>query len=111
MNITSETHLAAVVIRLEGEFTADEVDHFRREVKESMSSSSSHYIIDCQDLALIDSLGLESFLWLSDELSRQSNKLRFTNVNETVSSVFELTRLDRVFNVHENVEAAAKSFA
>ena len=109
MNISSETHLAAVVLRLEGEFTIDEVDHFRRDVKESMETSNAHYIIDCEALTLIDSVGLESFLWLSEELSKSGNKLRFANVSQTVSCVFELTRLDRVFNVHDCVESAARS--
>ena len=110
MNISSETHLAAVVLKRDGEFTADVADQFRREVKDILQSSDSNFIIDCQCMQLIDSVGLESLLWLSDELNRNGQKLRFTNVPETVKSVFELTRLSRVFNVHDNVESAARSF-
>ena len=80
MNISSETHLAAVVLKLDGEFTADVADQFRREVKDILQSSDSNFIIDCQCMQLIDSVGLESLLWLSDELHRNGQKLRFTNV-------------------------------
>lgn len=111
MNIHSETHLAAVVLRIEGELTIDEVDHFRRDVKESIENGSTHFIIDCEPLSLIDSVGLESFLWLSEELSKSGHKLRFANVSESIACVFELTRLDRVFNVHNCVESAARSVA
>ena len=67
-------------------------------------------ILDCSDLDLVDSAGLESLLWLTDELDKQGNKLRFASVSQTVTRAFELTRLERVFNVHDNVEAAARSF-
>lgn len=111
MNITSESHLAATVLTITGELTSDEADSFQRNVRETVENFSSNVIIDCAGLELIDSVGLESLLWLSDELHRNGNKLRFAAVSQTVQRVFELTRLDRVFNTHETVEAAARSFA
>ena len=35
----------------------------------------------------------------------------FASVPASAERVFELTRLDRVFSVHESVEHAARSFA
>ena len=111
MNITSETHLAATVLTITGELTVEEADRFQRDVRENVEQFNSNTIIDCSGLGLIDSVGLESLLWLSDELNRKGFKLNFVAVPEAVERVFELTRLDRVFSTHETVEAAARSVA
>jgi anti-sigma B factor antagonist len=111
MNLTSEAHRAATVICITGNLTVDDSDYFQREVRETVENFSTNVIIDCTSLGLIDSIGLESLLWLSDELIRAGNKLRFASVPEALERVFELTRLNRVFSSHETVEQAARSFA
>ena len=110
MNITAESHLAAVVFTITGELSVDEVDHFKRTIKEMLHDAPSDVILDCSGLDLVDSAGLESLLWLTDELDKQGKKLRFASVSQTVTRAFELTRLERMFYVHDNVEAAARSF-
>ena len=111
MNITSESHLGATVLTISGELTVDEADRFQRDVRENVNAFHSNLIIDCAGLSLIDSVGLESLLWLTDELTKVGNKLCFASVPSSAERVFELTRLDRVFSVHEQVEHAARSFA
>ena len=111
MNLTSESHLAATVLCIKGDLTADDADRFQRSVRETVEQFGTNVIIDCNELGLIDSVGLESLLWLSDELTKAGNKLRFASVPSTVERIFELTRLTRVFSCHGTVEQAARSFA
>jgi len=111
MNLTSENHLAATVLSIAGELTADDAVRFQRTARETLGNFNTNVIIDCSQLDLIDSVGLESLLWLSDELVKAGNKLRFASACSTVQRIFVLTRLDRVFSHHETVEQAARSFA
>ena len=67
-------------------------------------------ILDCRELDHIDSAGLETFLWLRDELNEHGCKLRLACVTETVIRAFEITRLERVFNTNDTIEGAARSF-
>ena len=111
MNITSESHLAATVLCITGDLTVDDTNCFQRSVRETVENFCTNVIVDCSNLGLIDSVGLESLLWLSDELSNAGSKLRFASVPTTVERTFELTRLNRVFILHRTVEQAARSFA
>ncbi|MBC8309446.1 MAG: STAS domain-containing protein [Phycisphaerales bacterium] len=111
MNITYESHQAALVFCITGDLTTDDADNFKRTVQEHLADTTRNIILDCKELGLVDSVGLESLLWLSDELNHDGNKLKFASVPETVQRIFELTRLNRVFSVHETVEQAARSFA
>ncbi|MBC8203479.1 MAG: STAS domain-containing protein [Planctomycetes bacterium] len=109
MNIASEQHVAAMVIQINGEMTADECDNFKRKMLEATNNFASDIIVDCTSLSLIDSVGLESLLWLSDEARRNKSRMRLACVPKTVSNILRLTRLDGAFSTHSNVEAAARS--
>ena len=109
MNITCESHLTAIVISLNGELTVDSEDQFKRTVQDAWHESPSNVILDCENLDMIDSIGLESFLWLSELLAQSNHQLRCANVNETIAQIFEFTRLERVFSVHDEIEEAARS--
>ena len=111
MNIASEQHLAAMVLRLDGELTVDDSNNFKRSIREVTNNFASDIIVDCTLLSLIDSVGLESLLWLSDEARRNKSRLRLACVPEIVLNIFCLTRLGGAFSTHISVEAAARSLS
>ena len=111
MNIASEQHVSAMVIKINGELTADDSDNFKRNILEATNNFASDIIVDCTSLSLIDSVGLELLLWLSDEARRNKSRLRLACVPEIVLNIFCLTRLSGAFSTHINVEAAARSLS
>jgi anti-sigma B factor antagonist len=111
MNIASEQHVSAMVIKINGELTADDSDNFKRNILEATNNFASDIIVDCTLLSLIDSVGLESLLWLSDEARRNKSRLRLACVPEMVLNIFCLTRLGGAFSTHISVEAAARSLS
>ncbi len=111
MNIASEQHVSAMVIKINGELTADDSDNFKRNILEATNNFASDIIVDCTLLTLIDSVGLESLLWLSDEARRNKSRLRLACVPEIVLNIFCLTRLGGAFSTHISVEAAARSLS
>ena len=111
MNIASEQHVSAMVIKINGELTADDSDNFKRNILEATNNFASDIIVDCTLLTLIDSVGLESLLWLSDAARRNKSRLRLACVPEIVLNIFCLTRLGGAFSTHISVEAAARSLS
>ena len=92
-----------------GERQADSADAFRRTCQDRFDAGVRDIVLDLEHLTLIDSAGLELLLWIIDEAANRSGQCRLVNPGETVRKIFEVTRLDRRFAVHESVEAAAKS--
>tara|TARA_B100001121_G_scaffold273459_1_gene260607 strand:- start:14914 stop:15264 length:351 start_codon:yes stop_codon:yes gene_type:complete len=111
MKMHFEEHRSAVVLRIEGEFTHEDVDVFRRRCQEWLERTTGSWILDGAGMERIDSAGLESLLWFADELRRAAGRLRLANLDDLVAKAMIVTRLDRRFEIHESIEQAARSLA
>lgn len=109
MKFSYEDHDRISVLRLSGELTADQADAFRRAVQDRFDSGIRDIVLDIEYMHLIDSAGLELLLWLMETVANRSGHLRLVKPDETVRKIFEITRLQRRFNVHDSIESAAKS--
>jgi anti-sigma B factor antagonist len=109
MKLSYEDHNAVSVLTLSGELTSDQADSFRRSCQDRFQANIRDIVLDLEHLSLIDSTGLESLLWLSEELGDRSGQLRLVNPDETIRKILEVTRLERRFNIHNSIESAAKS--
>lgn len=109
MKLSYEDHGTTTVITISGELMADQTDGFRRTCQDRLDTGIQNFVLNLEHLELVDSAGLEVLLWLSDIVSDHQGKLRLVSPDETVAKIFEVTRLERRFNVHQTIEAAAKS--
>lgn len=100
----------ACLLLLKGEFTADQVDNFRRSVLLRLEEQRiADFIVDCSELEYIDSQGLESLLWLNDLASERLGQVRLVSVPEHIKTVLRMTRLTVQLPSHENVRNALMS--
>ena len=109
MKISYEEHGAVCVLTLSGNFTSDQIDQFGRTMDERMASGSRHIVLDIAHVAIVDSAGLEAMLDLGDQLRATGGRLMIVNPDEVVRRILEITRLEREFDVHDTVEAAART--
>jgi anti-sigma B factor antagonist len=109
MKLSYEDHAVITVLTVSGDLTADQADGFRRACQERFEAGIRDIVLDMEHLTLLDSAGLELLLWLIDELGDHSGRLRLVNPDETVRKILQITRLERRFDIHETIEAAAKS--
>ena len=109
MKLSYEDHDVITVLTVSGELTSDSADAFRRTCQDRFDSGIRDIVLDLEHMTLVDSAGLELLLWIIDETANQGGQCRLVNPDETVRKIFEVTRLDRRFAVHDSVEAAAKS--
>jgi anti-sigma B factor antagonist len=109
MKFSFEDHDGTTVLTISGELTADQADSFRRSCLERFASGIHHVVLDLEHLTLVDSEGLEMLLWLREAAAERQGQLRLVKPDATVRKILEITRLDRRFETHDTVAAAAKS--
>lgn len=66
---------------------------------------------DMSDILFVDSSGLGSIMLCSRRVKSAGGHLKLCGLTDSVSAIFELVRMNRVFDIHDNREAVLKSFA
>ncbi|AJF06936.1 STAS domain-containing protein [Geoalkalibacter subterraneus] len=88
--------------------------HNSGELKNQMLSlfeeGKNHIVIDLQDVRFIDSSGLGALVSGFKNASARNGNLKLCGLQPQVKSMFELTRLHRVFEIFSGVDEALASF-
>lgn len=109
MKLSYEDHDSISVLTLSGSLTTDQADSFRRSAQERFDAGVCDIVLNVEHLELIDSAGLELLLWLIDEVRDRNGNLKLVNPDQTIRTIFRITRLERRFDIHDTIESAAKS--
>ncbi|WP_305041921.1 STAS domain-containing protein [Geoalkalibacter sp.] len=88
--------------------------HNSGELKSQMLSlfeeGKNHIIIDLQEVRFVDSSGLGALVSGFKNASARNGNLKLCGLQPQVKSMFELTRLHRVFEIFSGIEEALASF-
>ena len=68
------------------------------------------FLIDFSQTGYIDSSGLGVLVSLSKKIREQGGELRLANLNDDLQTLFELTKLDTLFQISDTRERALESF-
>jgi anti-anti-sigma factor len=95
-----------VVLLVAGRMDAETAVQFERRCDTCIAEGSTNLIIDLGDLTYVSSMGLRSFVATAKKLRDKGGDLRICRLTGLVRQVFELTRLNQVFPLHDSVESA-----
>ncbi|PPS41429.1 STAS domain-containing protein [Chroococcidiopsis sp. TS-821] len=77
-------------------------NQFRREVSDVVAAGADIVLIDLQEVTFIDSSGLGALVSAMKIVRSAGGKLFICSVNDQVKMLFELTKMDRVFEIFDN---------
>lgn len=93
---------------------AKDVKDFKEKVMDIIMNKNPEglkkFILDLKQLDFVDSSGLGSFLSILRYLRDHGGALRLANMNKSVSTIFELVSMHKVFETHQTLEDAKNSF-
>ncbi len=100
------------ILDLEGRFTlADAAGVIRGAVQRLSDGGSRHILINLAGVNHMDSAaGLGELIGSYTLVSGRGGQLKLLHANKNVMDVLHVTRLDTVFEIHEDEEAAVRSF-
>lgn len=95
------------VLRLKGRFDAHEVEPVNSWFAEQQSTN---LIVDLEDVNFIDSTALSTLVRGLKHCREKNGDLHLCSLQQPVRVIFELTRLNKAFDIFPNEEEAAKAF-
>jgi anti-sigma B factor antagonist len=111
MNLKTEmSGPKAVVFVMEERLDAHNSDQLKSEMNRLFETGVKDIIVDLKDVRFIDSSGLGVLVSGYKNSSTRQGTLKLSGLQTQVKSMFELTRLHRVFDIFPSVDDALDSF-
>lgn len=95
---------------VDGQLIVGNRQELKQKVLDELESGERKFLIDFANTGYIDSSGLGVLVSLSKKIREQSGELRLANLNEDLRTLFELTKLDTLFNIADSREEALAGF-
>lgn len=107
-NVTIESTQAAahVIVKVAGRMNAENSHEFEDACKVWTNQGVNHLIIEMSELTYVSSMGLRSFIEIGKLLQNQGGTLRLCCLTGLVKQVFEITRLNSIFPIHDSIDSA-----
>ena len=109
LSITYENKHSIRIVRISGDLTSDNIRSIRNDFVIE-DNNDHHYIFDLQDLVQIDSTGLSYIINCLKKVMKNNLELKLLNLRNQPRIIFEITRVDSLFELYENEKEALKSF-
>lgn len=112
MNIKSRTTSNGIIIlEPDGRFDANEAENVRETLKQAVSTVPAKIIVNLKKVNFIDSSGLAVLVQGMKRAKDKKGKLHLCNLQQRVRIIFELTRLDRAFEIFADEKSAINAFS
>ena len=98
------------LVEVEGQLIVGNRQELKQQVLEQLEAGDRKFVIDFANTGYIDSSGLGVLVSLSKKIREQGGELRLSSLNEDLRTLFELTKLDTLFRIADDKEAALAGF-
>jgi anti-sigma B factor antagonist len=110
MSFTIKTEGEITVVEVEGQLIVGNRQELKQKVLDELEKGARKFLIDFSHVGYIDSSGLGVLVSLSKKIRDQGGELRLANLNDDLKTLFELTKLDTLFQIADTRERALASF-
>lgn len=111
MRVSRQDYNDVTVVELNGELDSDFTELFGNTINDIISTRKTGIVLDMRAVNFIDGEGLEKLLWARDYCNENRCQLRLAGLDETITKILEVTRLEDEFDRYAELAEAVKSFA
>jgi anti-sigma B factor antagonist len=110
MSFTVSTHGEVCIVEVEGQLIVGNRQELKKRILDELDKGARKVLIDFDRTGYIDSSGLGVLVSLAKKIRDMGGELRLANLNDDLQTLFELTKLDTLFQISENRDRALESF-
>jgi anti-sigma B factor antagonist len=112
MNLHMEERGAVMLLAVKEErLDAHNSGDLKAQMLKLFEEGKNSLVIDLQEVRFVDSSGLGALVSGFKNASSRNGNLKLSGLQLQVKSMFELTRLHRVFEIYSDVDEALDSFS
>ena len=110
MNVTAESYGQAVILNCKGEMSVDSLDAFKGAVEHQLEDAQVRdLVLNLREVPFVDSAALEYLLELQEVLNERLGQVKLAQLDENISTILEITRLDSTFERFDDVADAVRT--
>jgi len=106
LSITRADHGDRTVVHLGGEIDVYTAPFVREKLDEQIHAGRADLIVDLSEVTFLDSTGLGVLVGRLKFARTRGGSLKLVGTSERVLRVFAITGLDKVFDIHPDLESA-----
>jgi anti-sigma B factor antagonist len=110
MDISTREKGKVLIFDIRGDLDAKSASVLKERINEKITDGKSYILINLSDVPYMDSAGLGVLVSGLKNANRLSGDLRIWGLQDEVKSIFELTRLNKVFQIFEDEPTAVASY-
>ena len=110
MNISTTNIESVAVVRLQGNLDTSTSSHAEESLNQLIEGGAAKILVNFADVDFVSSAGLRILLATAKKLSGVGGSLRISNLNESVSEVFDISGFSTILHVFGSEEDALQGF-
>lgn len=101
-----QTIEGGIILKIEGEVDLIHSPQFRIELMQVLDDGVDRLIIDLSGVPFMDSSGVATLVEALQVQRKKTSKLVLCNLQQKVRSIFDISRLDMVFTITDDIDSA-----
>jgi len=110
MQINVEQKNDISIYRVTGDVDINTSPEIKGSLDKAIQEKRNKIVINLKEVSYVDSSGLATFVEILKNLRVYGGKIKLTNLSPKVKGLFEITRLDKLFDIVDEEQDAINSF-
>ncbi len=111
MRIQVEEKTGINICYPEGDIDINTSPQVKKTFDKVLQTKAQKVIINLKGVGYIDSSGLATLVEILKNFRKQGGRLKLCNLSNKVKSLFEITKLERLFDIIDSEEEAVQGFS
>ncbi|MFC1807011.1 STAS domain-containing protein [Candidatus Omnitrophota bacterium] len=110
MQINSQIDNDIITYNINGDIDINSSPDIRKTLEKSISQKAQKIVINLSGVSYIDSSGLATLVEMLKKTKGYGGRLRLSSLAAKVKSLFEITKLEKLFEIYDTKEEALSNF-
>ncbi|MFQ5953082.1 MAG: STAS domain-containing protein [Candidatus Omnitrophota bacterium] len=110
MQINMQEKEGISIFRIVGDIDVNTSPEIKKSFDNLIKEKKDKVVVNLKDVSYVDSSGLATLVEIFKNLRAYGGKIKLTNLSSKVMGLFEITKLNKLFDIKAEEEEALNSF-